>query len=107
MSLNVLRSKLVKGLKLGNIETECPKEGILMHPLSYHALIVSDNVNDTNQREALLTIKGFLSPESLILLTSRDKHVLESDELLEGSLYYFKGLNIWQSKQLFCSYAFN
>eukprot|EP00253_Pinus_taeda_P019533 PITA_19533 len=107
MSLNILKSKLIEGLKLGNIETACPEEGIQKHPLSCHALVVLDDVNDANQHEALLTIKGFLTPESLILLTSRDKHVLESHEVLEGSLYYLKELNIPQSKQLFCSYAFN
>eukprot|EP00253_Pinus_taeda_P023735 PITA_23735 len=107
MSLNILKSKLIQGLKLGNIETKCPEEGIRKHPLSCYALVVLDYVNDANQQEALLTIKGFLSPESLILLTSRDKHVLESHEVLEGSLYYLKELNIPQSKQLFCSYAFN
>jgi len=105
ISLNILKSKLIEDLKLGNIEIEYREEGIGRHPLSCHALIILDDVNDADQLEVLLPIKHSLSPESLILVTSRDKHVLISHGVLERSLYYLRELNIQQSKQLFCSYA--
>eukprot|EP00253_Pinus_taeda_P036555 PITA_36555 len=109
-SLNYMQNELIKDLKLENMGTECVEEGIGMlkrHPLSCHALIVFDDVSDAHQLEVLLSIKKDLTPESLILVTSRDKHVLTSSGVLESSLYNLKELNFPQSKQLFCSYAFH
>lgn len=54
-----------------------------------------------------MPIKNSLNRESLILVTSRDNHVVKSAGVLESSVYNLTGLNISQSKQLFCSYAFH
>jgi len=51
-------------------------------------------------------VKDILSSNSLILVTSRDKQVLQSARIAEASIYRLTGLNRVHSQELFCSYAF-
>lgn len=108
-SLGYLQSKLIEDLKHINIKIENPYEGVEIlrkYLSSCQALVILDDVDSANQLEVLLPIKDILSPESLILITSRSKHVLKSSKVLESSIYSLKGLNTKHSKELFCSYAF-
>jgi hypothetical protein len=108
-SLHHLQSKLIKDLTHKDIIIG-PHEGIGIlrkHLLSCHVLIILDDVDHVSQLEAFLPIKNILSRDSLILVTSRDKHVLKISGVLEASIYNLEGLNTLHSKELFCSYAFN
>eukprot|EP01018_Ginkgo_biloba_P037065 Gb_05739 [translate_table: standard] len=66
-------------------------------------LIVLDNVEEYTQTDALL-VEAILCPRSTIILTSRSRHLLKR---CNNSLVYdVKGLNSFQSRQLFCWHAF-
>lgn len=109
MSVNYLQAKLIEDLKRRNIKIESPDEGIeiLKQNLSScQALIIVDDVDNAYQLEMLLPMRDILSPESLILVTTRDKHVLKSSGVLESSIYHLTGLDMPHSQELFCSYAF-
>jgi len=108
-SLNSLQSKLIKDLKGVDIKIERLEEGIELlqkNLSSCQALVVLDDVDHVHQLDAFLPIKRALHPKSLILVTSRDKHVLRSARILESSIYQLKGLNRPHSLELFCSHAF-
>eukprot|EP00253_Pinus_taeda_P006451 PITA_06451 len=108
-SLPSLQSQLIKDLKGISREIDNWEEGIEILQTclsSCQALIVIDDVDDADQLDAFLPIKGVLHPKSLILVTSRDKHVLGSAGIGKSSIYHLKGLNKPHSQQLFCSYAF-
>eukprot|EP00253_Pinus_taeda_P005776 PITA_05776 len=108
-SLPSLQSQLIKDLKGTGREIDNWEEGIgiLEKCLSScQALIVIDDVDDADQLHAFLPIKGFLHSKSMILVTSRDKHVLRSAGIGKSSIYHLKGLNLSHSQELFCSYAF-
>eukprot|EP00253_Pinus_taeda_P015740 PITA_15740 len=110
MSLNSVQSQLIKDLKGMDIKIDSTAQGIGIlkrHLSSCHALIVLDDVDSADQLDVLLPIKHILSPPSLILVTSRDKHVLKSSGMLGSSIYNLGGLNTRHSKELFCSYAFH
>ena len=104
-----MQSKLIKDLKGINKEIGSWEEGIGIlqtHLSSCQALIILDNVDDANQLDAFFPIKSVLDPKSLILVTSRDKHVLRSAEIADLSIYHLKGLDRSQSLELFCCHAF-
>lgn len=94
-----MQSKLLEDLTGIKEEIQSVDEGagILRKYLSScHALIVLDDVDNVSQMEAILPIRDILDPDSLILVilvTSRDKHVLISSGVLESSIYNLKGLN--------------
>jgi len=107
--VNYLQSMLIRDLTNRDIRIESRDEGIGIlkkRLLSCHALIVLDDIDHVSQLEALLPIRDILNPDSLILATSRDKHVLTSSGVSESSIYNLKGLNGQHSEELFCSYAF-
>jgi hypothetical protein len=61
-----------------------------------------------NQVKALLPVQTHdLNSGSLILITSRDKHVLVSSKVEKSSIYKLTGLNTQHSRELFCSHAFS
>ena len=74
---------------------------------SCRVIIVLDDVDDATQLEAFLPVRDSLSFDSLILITSRDKHLLISSGVLESSIYNLNGLSKPFSNKLFCSYAFS
>jgi len=80
-SLKSLQRKLLKDLTQRDVEINNTNEGIplLKRHLSHsHALIIIDDVDHTNQLEALVSpAKDVLGSNSLILVTSRDKGVLK------------------------------
>eukprot|EP00253_Pinus_taeda_P019448 PITA_19448 len=108
-SLISLQQCLIKDLTRRDVQINTINEGIdnlRKHLLSCHALIVLDDVDHIGQLEAFLPIKGILSSNSLILVTSRDKQVLQTGGISETSIYKLTGLNRLHSQELFCSYAF-
>jgi len=72
-----------------------------------NAMIVLDNVEKADQLDAFLPIRDVLSSNSLIIVTSRDKHALLCSEIADSSIYKLTGMNRAHSQELFCSYAFN
>jgi hypothetical protein len=108
-SINTLQSKLIKDLIGRDISIERWEEGIGIlegNLKSFHALIVLDDVDHRDQLDAFLRIKFVLDPKSLILVTSRDKHVLRSVWIVESSIYHLKGLDRPNSLELFCWHSF-
>jgi hypothetical protein len=108
-SLNSLQRCLLKDLTQKDVQINSIDEGIekLRKLLSScHVLIILDDVNHSSQLEAFLPIKDILSSNSLILVTSRDKQVLQTVKIAETSIYKLTGLNRLHSQELFCSYAF-
>lgn len=109
--INYLQSKLIRDLTGLDVRIESRDEGIgmLERHLSCcrHALVVLDDVDHISQVKALFPNGNILGYDSLILYTSRNKHVLASSGVSESSMYYLRGLNPSHSEELFCSYAFN
>ena len=107
-SVSYLQRKLIEDLKHTNvIKIDSPDQriGIVKQHLSHcHALIIIDDVDHADQLDGLLPMKDILHPESLILVTTRDKHVLKESGV--SSIYNLTGLNPSYSRELFCSYAF-
>ena len=107
-SLSYLQRKLIEDLKhTKNIKIESPDQGIGIlkrHLSHWHALIIIDDVDHADQLDGLLPMKDILHPESLILVTTRDKHVLKKSGV--SLIYNLRGLNPSYSTELFCSYAF-
>eukprot|EP00253_Pinus_taeda_P029472 PITA_29472 len=104
-----LQSKLIKDLKGIDKEIDRCEQGIgvlKQYLKSYRALIIIDDVDDIDQLDAFLPIKGVLHPRSLILVTSRNKHVLGSAGIAKRLIYHLEGLKKPYSEELFCSYAF-
>lgn len=109
ISLNHLQSQIIKDLRHIDTKIESVDEGLVMfkrYLSSCHALIILDDVDHLSQLEALFPMKEILDSNSLILVTSRDKHVLRSAGVQEPSIYKLEGLNRQYSQELFCSYAF-
>eukprot|EP00253_Pinus_taeda_P004715 PITA_04715 len=107
-SLNILQGKLIADLKDLKIKIN-RDQGIAIlkrHLLYCHALIILDDVDSIAQLDAFLQIKYVLDPKSLIVVTSRNRHVLESANFAQSSIYRLTGLDEFQSKELFCRHAF-
>ena len=85
------KSQLIRDLKHTEVKIESLDEGIEMlkrYLSSCNALIIVDVVDHPSQLDAiLLPIKEILHPSSLILVTSRDKHVLRNAGILEVAMY--------------------
>lgn len=105
-----LQEKLVKDLISLDLKIENINDGRVK--LSHHlqdckVLIVLDDVDKVEQLDALLLpVKTVLHPESLIILITRNKNILDAS-LEEPSIYEMRGLNAEQSKELFCWHAFH
>eukprot|EP01018_Ginkgo_biloba_P037501 Gb_11386 [translate_table: standard] len=68
------------------------------------ALIVFDNSQDNKQLDAILSPE-ILLPGSIVIVTSRDLSIFKScNKFLKYEMY---GLNLSQSKELFCRHAFH
>jgi len=104
-----LQSQVLKGLFQLELHINNSHQGTEMlrkHLLSAQVLLVLDDVDHVNQVTALLPDKARLHPGSLILITSRDKYVLQRSGLKESSIYRLNGLNPEHSRELFCQHAF-
>lgn len=105
--LNFLQKELLKNLVESDEDIYSVDKGIetLKKRLpDLHAIIILDDVNRQDQLDALLPAH-VLRPDSLILITSRDKQVLRSSGV--KVIYELSGLNPQYSRELFCSHAFN
>ncbi|XP_059073352.1 TMV resistance protein N-like [Cryptomeria japonica] len=71
---------------------------------SVPVFIILDDVDHTNQLEALLPAKTSLASGSLIIVTTRDKEVLRLWGI--SCIYEMKSMNQSHAKQLFCWHAF-
>jgi len=92
-SLTSLQQCLVKDLTQTYVKINNVNEGIdklRKHLLSCHELIILNDVDHRCQLEAFLQIKDILSSNSLILVKSRDKQVLQTERLSESSIYKLK-----------------
>ncbi|XP_059063945.1 disease resistance protein Roq1 [Cryptomeria japonica] len=74
------------------------------HFRSLRVLIVLDDVDHSDQLEALLPAKDILGWGSLIIITTREKEVLTRSGI--SSIYKMKTLNLIHAKKLFCWHAF-
>ncbi|GLJ35499.1 hypothetical protein SUGI_0713810 [Cryptomeria japonica] len=71
---------------------------------SVRILIILDDVDHTDQLEALLPTKDSLAWGSLIIVTTREKEVLRCWGI--SSIYEMESMNRSHAKQLFCWHAF-
>jgi len=102
--------KLIKDLTHRNIKVEIVDQGVIIlkcYLACCNAMIVLDNVEKADKLDAFLSIRDVLSSNSLIIVTSRDKHALLCSEIADSSIYKLTGMNRAHSQELFCSYAFN
>ncbi|CAL1400717.1 unnamed protein product [Linum trigynum] len=67
-------------------------------------LVVLDDVSNVNQLTSLAGDRDWFGPGSRIIITSKDKHLLEQHEV--DSVYEAKPLSESESLQLFCQHAF-
>jgi hypothetical protein len=108
ISLHSLQEKLLKGLRVSDPSVDSVSEGkgkLRKYLSGSPVLVVLDDADHVDQVDALLPV-NVLHPESLILITSRDKTVLIRSGIQESSIYQLTGLDEHHSRELFCSYAF-
>ncbi|XP_050266631.1 disease resistance protein RUN1-like [Quercus robur] len=98
-----LISQLLNDTNL-NLKNECEGEHIIKSRLrGRRILLVLDDVNDINQLQNLAGKGEWFGPGSRIIITTRDKHVLQ---YLEGQICEVKALNYEDALCLFFSKAF-
>jgi hypothetical protein len=101
---------LLKDLTQSDVQINGVEEGkakLKSHLPSHQVFIVLDDVDHSDQLDALLfPVKDVIHPDSLILITSRNKDVLTSSGIVESSIYRLNGLNQEHSRELFCWHAF-
>ncbi|GLJ16851.1 hypothetical protein SUGI_0290450 [Cryptomeria japonica] len=68
--------------------------------------IILDDVDHIDQLECLLPIKNNFRQGSVIVITSRDSHILTSWGIPSSSIYKMKELNFKYAMELFCLHAF-
>ncbi|GLJ33641.1 hypothetical protein SUGI_0676310 [Cryptomeria japonica] len=101
------QKKLLEDLGLRGVSIENIEEGkgILASRLrSLQLLIILDNVDNSDQLDALVPQKDNLGCNSLIVVTTRELEVLRCWGI--SSIYKMKPLNPSHAKQLFCWHAF-
>ncbi|KAH9330424.1 hypothetical protein KI387_002532, partial [Taxus chinensis] len=89
----------VKGVSFD--DTEQGKAILASRLISVSVLIVLDDVDHTDQMDALLPAKDILGRGSLVIVTTTDKKVLQSRDI--SSVYEMKKLDPLHAKQRFCS----
>eukprot|EP00253_Pinus_taeda_P011787 PITA_11787 len=104
----VLANKLHQGLTSQDLRVSNIAEGIsvLSRRLAgFKALVILDDIDDAERLKALFSpLKEALSSDSLIILTSRNRDFLSSNEV--SSIYKLSGLDREKSQSLFCMHAF-
>ncbi|GLJ36539.1 hypothetical protein SUGI_0734160 [Cryptomeria japonica] len=105
--LHEKQKKLMEDLGLPYVFVENIEEGkgVLASRLrSVQALIVLDDVDTIDQLDALVPEKDSLGRGSLIVVTTREREVLQGWGI--SSIYKMKPLDSPHAKQLFCWHAF-
>lgn len=103
-SLDSLFDKLVNGLTCLDSQINSVDEGRQLLK-EYTSFVVLDGIDCNDQLVKLLPITENVPFNSLILITSRHKHVL-LHSVEEASIYELARLNTQQSRKLFCFHAF-
>lgn len=104
----LLRSLNVSDMAIERVDSVDEGKAMLkMHLSSVKALVTLDDVDDVDQVDALLPVQTVFPSDSMILVTSRNRDVLISSKIEESSIYNLTGLDIQQSRELFCLHAFN
>ena len=88
-----------------NIKNKCEGEHMIKNRLrSKRIFLVIDDVNDLNQLQKLAGKRDWFCPGSRIIITTRDKHLLEAH--LIDEIYEVEALKNVDALHLFCSKAF-
>lgn len=115
----ILLSELLKGLNELDLQEEGLTESDLQvqdleageclfeKHVSSQSLVILDNVDNWDQLGQLLRVLAVLPPDSLILITSLDKDLLNSSGVEDSSIYKLNGLQEQDGRQLFCLHAFS
>eukprot|EP00253_Pinus_taeda_P019579 PITA_19579 len=107
-SLTMLQNKLLSSLIGSGLQVDNKDVGIemlKMHLRFHQILLVLDDVDTVDQVDALVPDRTRIHPNSLIMITTRDKDVLTGSGIEESSIYKQKGLNKQHSLELFCCHA--
>ena len=102
---NNILSKILMGTEINISDVEEGKKILRKSLCNKKVLIVFDDVNDDEQLKALAG-KDWFGPGSIIIVTSRDSHLLNSywDGVID--IYIAKGLNDDEALELFSLKAF-
>ena len=103
-----LQKELLNGvIKAKNMEINSIEEGVSVIKqrfCSKKVLLILDDVSKSEQLVFLARKLGWFGPGSRIIITTRDRRLLEEHEV--HASYEVKGLGYNKSIQLFCQYAF-
>ncbi|XP_019179416.1 PREDICTED: TMV resistance protein N-like isoform X2 [Ipomoea nil] len=69
-------------------------------------LVVLDDVEDTDQLNAVLGMREWLHPGSKVIITTRNDHLFDGSEFCDCTMYKAKALSEKESLQLFSLHAF-
>ncbi|XP_031121107.1 TMV resistance protein N-like [Ipomoea triloba] len=69
-------------------------------------LVVLDDVEDTDQLNAVLGMREWLHPGSKVIITTRNDHLFDGSEFCDCKMYKVKSLSEKESLQLFSLHAF-
>ncbi|GLJ22686.1 hypothetical protein SUGI_0427310 [Cryptomeria japonica] len=106
-SLTKLQGQILKDLVNYEKEPPCVEEGkfLLRHRLrGIRILVILDDVDDRVQLDALAGL--WLSRGSRLIITSRDKHILNAAQISLEYIFQISGLQKTEGLQLFCWHAF-
>ncbi|XP_059075323.1 disease resistance protein RPV1-like [Cryptomeria japonica] len=106
-SLTKLQGQILKDLINYEKEPPCVEEGkfLLRHRLrGIRILVILDDVDDRVQLDALAGL--WLSRGSRLIITSRDKHILNAAQISLEYIFQISGLQKTEGLQLFCWHAF-
>ncbi|KAI4369751.1 hypothetical protein MLD38_018163 [Melastoma candidum] len=90
-------------ISLGNVSRG--RHEIARRLQSRKVLVVLDNIDSTDQLYALVGHPGWFHPESRVIITTRDGHLLKAHDI--SIIYKVELLIGVQAQQLFCRKAFN
>eukprot|EP00253_Pinus_taeda_P015240 PITA_15240 len=109
-TLNLLQTELLRSLSGWDKQIVSVDEGmgiLKKHISSPNILLIFDDVDKADQVYELLPDQTLLHPDSLVLVTSRNRDVLISSGVEESSIYTLTGLSTQHSLELFCLHSFN
>jgi len=100
----LLQSLIGSDLKIDNIDVGITT--LKKHLQSLKVLVILDDVDSESDIKKFFPVQTDLHADSLILMTSRDKHVLTSLGVEDSLIYTLTGLNTEYSRELFCLHSF-